>query len=164
MQNRRRETTAMTRRVEDAGLFRMPSSSMVVVMTPRFRRNRRGDCIIEGFVVDGRNELVAVEVLFAGRRSRHVQPLLNRLARLSEDVAAEAAKAGRRTPSPEDIRMPIQAKGSWRNRFTEDADGLQEKFLQFAVAQWSIIDPPNPPRLFGERPVHEDQARPKPST
>ena len=140
---------------EDRGLFRMPSQTLVVILTPQRHRNRRGDWIFDGYVLDGRMELVAVEAAVAGRRTAHVGPLIDHLDRTAAQLRAEASAQGRIVPKPSAMRIPIEARGCWRNRFAEDVDGIHEKFVQFVLAQWTIFDRARRGQVFGTPPAHE---------
>ena len=155
MQNRRKDISDVTPESEDAGLFRMPTRELVVLLTPKVRQNGRKDCIVDGFAIDQRNEMVEVELLFAGRRAREVAPMLEQIKLFALETTKKAAKTGRSAPPPEKIQMPMQARGSWRNRFTESPDGLHEKYPQFVIAQWALLEPGKGGRLFGEPPCHE---------
>lgn len=143
--NRRLAPHAVTPAHEDRGLFRNPVGRFTVELVPLISRNAREDIVIRGFLV-GR---VAVEVVVAGRRTAHADPLLKWLR--GRRVRAE--KAARAADAPFDVdsvRCAIAVEGAWRPRFVCDESGWQTRRFQLLAARWSLPDGGGQWITFGE--------------
>lgn len=120
---------------EDRGLFKTPPSRLDVSLVPKIWRNKRDDWLIRGHVFGD----TAVEVLFAGRRRKAAEPLIEHI-RVIWSRANHALAPGKPPLEIDSVRYPIVVTGSWRIRFEMDKSGWQSRHYQLVVAQWTPAD------------------------
>lgn len=150
----RRPPHLITPAYEDNGLFRSPVRRVTVGLVPQVHRNNRQDLVVRGFMQDG----AAIQVLFAGRRTKQAQDVAARLRALL--FHARSKTPGWRAEGVDTIQLPVRIEGVWRSRFSRDAWGCETRQFQLIAARWAMFDEAGVAHLFGEAPVHLE---PRPS-
>ena len=140
---------------EDRALFKTYGGPIEVEIVPSFQRPNRQLFLAKGFFQTD-TEIIAV---FSGRRAQETDALRRSLEAL-ESVAAQRAVAQRcAPPRTEQIRLPVQVKGSWQHRFFSDDDGEDVKIFQLIVGRWAFKDMHGQLRQFGEAPAFDLNTR-----
>lgn len=148
MPDLRRPDHLITPAYEDNGLFRSPVRRVTVGLVPQMHRNNRQDLVVRGFMSDG----AAIQVLFAGRRSKQAQGVVARLRALL--FHARAQTPGWQSSGVDTVQLPIRIEGVWRSRFSRDAWGCETRQFQLIAARWAMFDEAGVAHLCGEAPVH----------
>ncbi|MEL7131164.1 MAG: hypothetical protein AAGK77_02000 [Pseudomonadota bacterium] len=148
MPEHRRPSHLITPAYEDNGLFRSPVRRVTVGLVPQMHRNNRQDLVVRGFLQDG----VAIQVLFAGRRTKQAQGLEARLRAMLFQVRSKVP--GWRSEGIDTIQLPLRIEGVWRSRFSRDVWGCETRYFQLIAARWAMFDDAGLAHLFGEAPVH----------
>lgn len=161
MKDRRKPASEVTPDYEDSGIFKTPTTQLVVGLVPRLGRNTRLDLMIKGFVQGE----AAIDVVFAGRRRAQAEPLVQMLNALWTRANRQADKTGS-PPEVDDVRLPVRIEGCWRPRFARDDQGWQTRTFQLYASRWLVTDSAGTAHAFGEPPVRaaspaEADARPK---
>ncbi len=151
MRQPRKSASLVTPSYEDSGLFKGKLLSTRAELVPNFRHNARGDVLVRGFVPEARE---AVFVVFAGRRTRQVFPLLQELRR-ALTRAKQIANQTNEKLDPDTVRIGISVNGTWRKRFERDQTGWETRFHHLIVAQWAVEVRPGQFAEFGEVPVNK---------
>ncbi len=147
--------TVLTPEQEDRVLFKTYGGPIAVDLIPQAQRNARGDMVIRGFF----NSKFEIEVVFSGRRTAEVGPLIAQLKTVDRHMRQAALSAGRPEPHVDQIRLPVQIKGSWRHHFNPDAEGQEAREYQLVVARWAYADKSGNLAQFGEAPACAPQAK-----
>lgn len=138
---------AITPAYEDSGLFKKPSTELVVNLIPKFGKNSRHDIIIKGLMEND----VEVDVIFAGRRKHAAEELVTMLKRKWDDANYNVTK-GMKPPTRKSVRVPTRVQGSWRTRVIDDEQNLYTVEHQLLVARWAYHGYGGDFRSFGEPP------------
>ncbi|WP_299045617.1 hypothetical protein [uncultured Tateyamaria sp.] len=154
MPDLRRPAHLITPDYEDNGLFRSPVRRVTVGLVPQMHRNNRQDLVVRGFTQDG----AAIQVLFAGRRTRQAHGVEARLRALL--FHARSKTPGWRPEGVDTIQLPVRIEGVWRSRFSRDAWGCETRHFQLIAARWAMFDDSGVAHLCGEAPVHLEQRHP----
>lgn len=147
--SKRRSRSEITPEIEDDGLFKAAPTDLAVELTPRIRRNSRGDVVVMGFV-DKRG---AIDVVFAGRRRVQTKPLISTLQAVWNKAIA-GLKEGEAPPALADVRIQARVLGAWRRRFEVDDSGWQTHEYQLLAARWSFATRDGTVQSFGEGPLN----------
>ena len=148
MQNRRRASKEITHRSEDQGLFKKDLGQFRVSLVPHIKRSSRGDLVVRGYLNDRRE----VFVIFAGRRAKEALAVESRIKAMFVQASQAAAKAGRKPPEVNAIRLPIHVEGSWRSRFQRDVSGWDHRSFQLLASRWAFSDADGMTNLGGRPP------------
>ncbi|MBM7067683.1 hypothetical protein [Actibacterium sp. 188UL27-1] len=144
MPSRRLPPAKITPAHEDMGLFPKWMGRIRVDLIPQMRRNGRRDLIVRGYVKTDQE----IEVVFAGRRSRDVEPLEHWL----KVIYHRAVRATEAPVNVSDMRCPIEVEGAWRPTFRRDEMGLETRQYQLIAARWSVLGADGRAAAFGEQP------------
>lgn len=136
MTNRRRPASQITPQIEDAGLFKREVRDVPVELVPVFSRNNRRDLVVKGIVRPG----TEIEVVFAGRRLREAAALVERMKKLRAQGVRAAMTGHDAMLRIQQLRLPVQVRGTWRLRFEPDTSGWEVKSYQLLAAQWAFTD------------------------
>ena len=138
----------VTARYEDAGLFRNEVCKVAVELIPVINRNDRGDFVVLGSMEGGSE----ISVVFAGRRMRMAEPLIQHLNKM-HDTAVRSKKDGVLTPVElRSLRQKARLEGTWRPRFLKRDDGWQTREYYLMVSRWEIFQPDGTALEFGVAP------------
>lgn len=140
---------------EDSGLFKKPTTELIVNLIPKFGKNSRHDIIIKGLMPNG----VEIDVIFAGRRKRYAEELVALLKQ--KWAGAHRLTKGMTPPRRRDVFVPTRLYGSWRSRVAEDAQDLTRVEHQFLAARWAYHSHQGDARTCGELPYAELRLRAK---
>ncbi|MDA5557281.1 hypothetical protein [Shimia sp. MMG029] len=132
---------------EDQGLFKKPSTELVINLIPKFGKNTRHDVIIKGLMENG----VEVDVIFAGRRKHQAAELVTLMKRKWEEANYSVVK-GSPPPKRKSVRVPTRVQGSWRTRVIDDEQNLYCVEHQLLVARWAYHGSGGEFCSFGEPP------------
>ncbi|MBV7408959.1 MULTISPECIES: hypothetical protein [Roseobacteraceae] len=154
MPDLRRPAHHITPAYEDNGLFRSPVRRITVGLVPQMHRNNRQDLVVRAFLSDG----AAIEVLFAGRRTKQALGVEKRLRSLLFQTRTKTP--GWRDEGIDTVQLPVRIEGVWRSRFIRDAWGCETRQYQLIAARWALFDEAGIAHLFGEAPVHLAPPRP----
>ena len=142
----RKPASQVTPDYEDRGIFKSEVGTFKVALIPKFDRNSRNDLLVKGFL-EGQT---AIDVVFAGRRTRDVGVLVAEIRRLWTQ-ATRSGQARGDCSEPEQVRCPVLVEGAWRPRFVQDAQGWQLHHHQLYAARWWLMDASGTPIGYGER-------------
>jgi hypothetical protein len=148
MQNRRRAPKEITATSEDQGLFKKDLGQFRVALVPHIKRSSRGDLVVRGYLDNTRE----VFVIFAGRRAKEALPIESRVKAMFVQASQAAAKADRKPPEVNAIRLPIHVEGSWRSRFQRDVSGWDHRSFQLLASRWAFADADGMTNLGGRPP------------
>lgn len=148
MKDRRKPASQVTPEYEDRGIFKNPTTQLVVELVPRFGKNSRGDVMIMGFLQGN----VPVDVVFAGRRKAQAAHVMQELRILWSRANREVPPNGT-PPEVEWVRLPVRIEGAWRPRFERDDQGWQTRTHQLFAARWLLTDAEGNALSFGEPPI-----------
>ena len=147
MIERRRPPHLVTPEYEDGGIFRTPPQQLLVELVPKIGKNTRSDLMVKGFI-DG---TIAIDVVFAGRRTKQADLLLKKLQSLWTQANRKTAP-GDEPPEVDTVRLPVRVEGSWRPRFERDDQGWETRTHQLFAARW-VLNHDGESKTFGEPPV-----------
>lgn len=140
---------------EDRALFKTYGGPIEVEMVPSFQRPDKHLFMVKAFF----QKEIEIIAIFSGRRALETDQLKRTLSSL-ESLAAQRAAARKMQPPPTDmIRLPVQIKGSWQQKFYSDDEGQDVKVYQLLVARWAFNDLLGQPHQFGEAPAYDIPTR-----
>lgn len=146
---------SITAEEEDRALFTTYGGPIEVEMVPAFQQPNAALCLVKAYF-EKNTEIIAV---FSGRRVRQTEHLRRTLSAL-ESLAGQRAAAQRSLPPrPEQIRLPVQVKGSWQHRLMTNDKGEDVKIIQLIVGRWTFKDLRGDMHQFGEAPAFDIDAR-----
>ena len=134
---------------EDRALFKTYGGPIAVSLVPQVHRTLTGDVLVRGYF-DATTEIF---LLIAGRRAREAKALEARLKGLHEGANGAAVRAGKPLPSVNQIRLPLQVKGTWRQKFWREEDGSDVRTHQLVAARWAYKDRTGALVQFGMAPA-----------
>ena len=146
--SRRRNSSDVTREIEDAGLFISPPTALAIQLLPRIRKNSRGDVVIKGRL----GQTASIDVIFAGRRKIHSEHLVSTLRALW-DAANRGTQAKLHPTKVDTVQLPVRILGSWRSRFVVNDQGWQTREFQLLAAYWTYTSTQGFTETFGEPPI-----------
>ena len=94
---------------------------------------------------------IAIDVVFAGRRTKQADLLLKKLQFLWTQANRKTAP-GDEPPEVDTVRLPVRVEGSWRPRFERDDQGWETRTHQLFAARW-VLNHDGESKTFGEPPV-----------
>lgn len=145
MADRRKPKSQVSPFEEDRGIFKSMAGQLVVELVPLFARTSRDDIMVKGYI-DG---TIAIDVVFAGRRAKMAQPVVDRLRSLWTSANASAAAQGK-IAEADDVRIRMRIEGAWRPRFEVDDQGWQTRQHQLYAARWTVASKTGEPTVYGE--------------
>lgn len=147
-EERRLPANKVTPQHEDVGLFSKKVGQFQVELVPRFGENGRGDLLVMGFVQGD----TAVEVAFAGRRTKEAKALITHLktiwTRANQNLPERAEP-----PKAEKVRCKVLIEGSWRPKYEVDKQGWQTHQYHLLAARWSFVNTAGKNISVGEPPL-----------
>ncbi len=112
-------------------LFEEDMVSVRVQFVPRISQTKDGDLVIRGFTQQNR----AIDVVFSGDHIEASVPLVSKLrAQLSQAQSAN----GWQDADIDILRVTAQLEGTWRRRFSRDAEGWQTHTHLFYSVRCSL--------------------------
>ncbi len=145
----------MTPEQEDRALFKTYGGPIEVEIVPAFQRPNPKLFLAKAFFEGGR-EIITV---FSGRRAAETEALRRTLTAMESMATQRAAARRSAPPKTEEIRLPVQIKGSWQHRFFNDDDGEGVKIFQLIGARWTFADLRGQALQFGEAPAFDLKMR-----
>ncbi len=142
---------------EDRALFKTYGGPIEIDMTPGFQRPNKFLFLAKAYF-EKDTEIVAV---VSGRRAGETGLLVQTLSAMESAANQKAVARRAAPPKVDDIRLPVQIKGSWQYHVYSDANGDDVRVFQLVVARWGFKDIRGRLHQFGEAPAFDTSARRK---
>lgn len=136
---------------EDRALFKTYGGPIEVEMVPHVSRPGKHLFLCRAFFESTRE----IVVVISGRRTEEVKPLENFLKQMESASHQQAVARCAPAPTTDQVRVPVQIKGSWDVRVHSDPDEEDIKIVQLIVARWAFTDPGGKLHQFGESPAFD---------